>query len=71
MEINKTTLSIFQTARMFGFAPYAIEQNKSNQMVQVKFSRFWCIYSVTLLSVLGALTNYGLYFDATSPKPIR
>lgn len=71
MEINKTTLSVYYTARLFGFAPYAIEQNKLNQIIQVKFSRFLCIYSVTLLIVLAALTNYGLYFDATSPIPIR
>lgn len=71
MEINKTTLSVYYTARLFGFAPYAIEQNKLNQIIQVKFSRFLCIYSVTLLIVLAVLTNYGLYFDATSSYPIR
>lgn len=71
MEINKTTLSVYYSARLFGFAPYAIEQNKLNQIIQVKFSRLLCIYSVTLLVVLGVLTNYGLYFDATSTFPIR
>lgn len=71
MEINKTTLSVYYSARLFGFAPYAIEQNKLNQMIQVKCSRFLCIYSVALLLILAALTNYGLYFDATSSFPIR
>lgn len=72
MEINKTTLSVyFYSTRLFGFAPYSIEQNKLNQIIQVKYSRFLCIYSVALLILLAALTNYGLYFDATSPIPIR
>lgn len=71
MEINKTTLSVYYSARLFGFAPYCIERNKLNQIIQVKFSRLLCVYSVTLLVVLGCLTNYGLYFDATSTFPIR
>lgn len=71
MEINKTTLSVYYSTRLFGFAPYSIEQTKLNQIIQVKFSRILCIYSVILLIVLTALTNYGLYFDATSTFPIR
>lgn len=71
MEINKTTLFVYYTARLFGFAPYSIEQNKLNQMIQVKFSRGLCIYSFALSIVLAALTNYGLYFDATSTYPLR
>ncbi|XP_031629035.1 gustatory receptor for sugar taste 43a-like [Contarinia nasturtii] len=71
MEINKTTLSVYYAARLFGFAPYSIQQNKLNQIIQVKYSRFLCIYSVTLLILLGTLTNYGIYFDATSAIPLR
>ncbi|XP_055306380.1 gustatory receptor for sugar taste 43a-like isoform X2 [Sitodiplosis mosellana] len=73
MEINKTTLSVYYTARLFGFAPYSIAIDKQNKLnhIQVKYSRFLSIYSVTLLIVLAALTNFGLYIDATSPIPIR
>lgn len=73
MEINKTTLSVYYTARLFGFAPYSIaidKQNKLNQ-IQVKYSRFLSIYSVILLAVLAVLTNFGLYIDAASAFPIR
>lgn len=71
MEINKTTLSAYYSTRLFGFAPYSIEQNKFNQIIRVKRSRVLCTYSIALLIILGALTNYGLYFDATSALPIR
>lgn len=73
MEINKTTLSVYYTARLFGFAPYAIAIDKHNKLnqIQVKYSRFLSIYSVILLVVLAALTNFGLYIDAASAFPIR
>lgn len=71
MEINNTTVCLYYTNRVLGFAPYALQKNKLNRIVNVKESRFLLSYSVFMIIGLGILTNYGLYYDATSEHPIR
>lgn len=71
MEINNTTIHVYHSNRWFGFAPYAVETNKLNQIENVKGNRFWIVYSVTLVISLAILTNYGLHCDTNSAHPLR
>lgn len=71
MEINNTTIYIYYTNRLFGFAPYALKRNKQNVIVNIERNNFFTIYSVALVISLACLTNFGLYMDAESAQPIR
>lgn len=71
MEINETTIAVYYSSRLLGFAPYSLKRNKVNQITEIQFNRNLCVYSILFLSVLCILTNYGLVYDTESEHPIR
>lgn len=71
MEINDTTIAIYYSSRLLGFAPYSLKRNKLNQITEIQISRNLCLYSMFLVIILCALTNYGLVYDNESSHPIR
>lgn len=73
MEINRTSIAAFQLFRIAGFAPYSLKCHRiyNDEIIAIKLSRIWCLYSISMLIVLGLLSNLGLHFDAVFPYPIR
>lgn len=73
MEINRTTIGVFRVFRIFGFGPYSPQHHRiyRDEVVAIKLSRLWCIYSISLLMLFGLLSNLGLHYEAGFPYPIR
>lgn len=73
MEVSRTTIFTFRLFRILGVAPYALEHHRiyTNEIIGIKLSSLWCLYSVTLLFSYGTLSNMGLYCDAAFPYSIR
>lgn len=71
MEITETTLIVKRLCQFFGFAPYNIIRNQSNQIVNFKLSYTMCFYSLALITIFGVSSNIALYYDFHSGHALR
>lgn len=66
MEINSTTVSFFHTCRLLGTAPYTLQRDKHNQIVDFKLNRIYCVYSIVLLIVFCATAHSSIFIEISS-----